>query len=308
MTEGLRRQTTPPLSRSTLDRAAALRTDRIWLDEAWPRSRVLVVHDGQALIAGDRLVLVSPAEAPPGEHLFLGVDRAGTPYFAVDAPLPPTRADSLARPYGLREVGHLLSDLDAGLLMTAVALANWHVRHPFSPATGAPTTPRDGGWVRADATGAQMWPRTDPAVIVLVHDDEPGEDGLCLLGSNVAWARGNAGALPRYSCLAGFVEPGESAEHTVVREVLEEVGVRVHHLEYIASQPWPYPGSLMLGFFAIADPNDPLTVDSTEISAARWFTRAEIRLAAARDPAAGFGIAMPSSIAHFLITRWLDAL
>lgn len=306
MTEGLRRQAVPPLSRSTLDRAAALRSDPVWIEEAWPRSRVLVIHDGLALIAGDRLVLVSPSEAPPGDRLFLGVDRAGIPYFAVDAPLPATRADSLARPYGLREVGHLLNDLDAGLLMTAVALANWHVRHQYSPATGAPTTSRDGGWVRADATGAQMWPRTDPAVIVLVHDGEPGEDGLCLLGSNVAWARGNAGGLPRFSCLAGFVEPGESAEHTVLREIREEVGVRVHHLEYVASQPWPYPGSLMLGFQALADPDDPLVPDTTEISDARWFTRAQIRLAAARDPAAGFGIAMPSSIAHFLITRWLE--
>ena len=118
------------------------------------------------------------------------MDSSGIPYFAVVAPLPPTRADDLARPYGIRDVGHVLSDFEAGLLMTAVALANWHARHGFSPVTGQPTAMRDGGWVRRDEAGAEMWPRTDPAVIVLVHDGEPGEDGVCLLGSNAAWSRG----------------------------------------------------------------------------------------------------------------------
>jgi NAD+ diphosphatase len=290
-----------------LDRAAQLRTDTVWLAEAWQRARVLVIHNGKALIAGDRLVLVAPDQAPPGDRLFLGVDSSGTPYFAVIAPLPEVRADALARPYGIRDVGHILSPLDAGLLMTAVALANWHERHAFSPATGAPTQPTDGGWVRADESGAQMWPRTDPAVIVLVHDGEPGEDGLCLLGSNVAWQRGRIGEVKRYSCLAGFVEPGESAEQTVIREVAEEVGIRVTDLRYVASQPWPYPGSLMLGFHALGDPDDQINADPTEISDARWFTRAEIRAAAAADPAAGFAIANPSSIAHYLIMAWLES-
>jgi NAD+ diphosphatase len=301
-----RRWVAPPLSRSTLDRAAQLRTDEIWLAEAWQRSRVLVIWDGKALVAGEHLVLVAPTAAPDGERLFLGVDSSGIPYFAVVAPLPEARANDLARPFGIREVGHILSDFEAGLLMTAVALANWHARYGFSPATGAPTAVRDGGWVRADETGAQMWPRTDPAVIVLVNDGEPGEDGGCLLGSNAAWNRGRAGGLPRYSCLAGFVEPGESAEQTVVREVAEEVGVRVFDLRYIASQPWPYPGSLMLGFHALADPDEQITPDPTEIADARWFTRTEIRAAAAADPAAGFGIPMQSSIAHYLIMKWLD--
>ena len=301
-----RRWVAPPLSRSTLDRAAQLRTDEFWLAEAWQRSRVLVIFEGKALVAGDHLVLVAPTAAPDGERLFLGVDSSGIPYFAVVAPLPEARANDLARPFGIRDVGHILSDFEAGLLMTAVALANWHARYGYSPATGQPTTVRDGGWVRSDDTGAQMWPRTDPAVIVLVNDGEPGEDGSCLLGSNAAWSRGRDGALPRYSCLAGFVEPGESAEQTVVREVLEEVGVRVFDLRYIASQPWPYPGSLMLGYHALADPDEQVTPDPTEIADARWFTRTEIRAAAAGDPTAGFGIPMQSSIAHFLIMKWLD--
>ena len=235
----------------------------------------------------------------------MGVDPEGTPYFAIVAPLPETKANDLARPYGIRDVGHILSSFEAGLLMTAMAMANWHARHQFSPVTGAPTTMRDGGWVRTSEDGAEMWPRTDPAVIVLVHDGVSGEDGLCLLGSNAAWSRGRAGDLPRYSCLAGFVEPGESAEQTLVREVAEEVGVHVSNLEYVASQPWPYPGSLMLGFHAVADPDEQLNPDPTEIADARWFTRPEIRAAANADPDAGFAIAMPSSIAHYLIMKWL---
>lgn len=278
----------------------------MWLAEAWQRGKVLVIFEGKTLVAGDRLVLVNPDQAPEGERLFMGVDPAGTPYFAIVAPLPPTRADDLARPYGIREVGHILSSFEAGLLMTAAALANWHARHLYSPTSGQLTTVRNGGWVRADDAGVEMWPRTDPAVIVLVHDGVPGDDGMCLLGSNAAWSRGRVGDLPRYSCLAGFVEPGESAEQSLVREVAEEVGIHVSDLEYIASQPWPYPGSLMLGFHAIADPDEQLNPDPTEIADARWFTRPEIRAAAARDPDAGFGIANPSSIAHYLIVKWLD--
>ena len=307
MPDGLPRRTGgPPLARSTLDRASQLRADPVWLAEAWTRSKVLVISEGKALVAGDRLVLIGPDQAPEGERLFMGVDPAGVPYFAVEAPLPPGRADDLVRPYGIREVGHILSSFEAGLLMSAVALSNWHARHLYSPLTGAPTTVRSGGWVRADEAGAEMWPRTDPAVIVLVHDGVPGEEGACLLGSNAAWSRGRVGSLPRYSCLAGFVEPGESAEQTLVREVAEEVGISVSHLTYVASQPWPYPGSLMLGFHAIGDPDEQLNPDPAEISDARWFTRPEIRAAAAEDPDAGFGIANPSSIAHYLIMKWLD--
>jgi NAD+ diphosphatase len=301
-----RRWSSPPLARSTLDRAAKLRTDPIWLAEAWQRSRVLVVDArGRAMVAGDHLVLLPSDQAPEGDRLFLGVDGGGVPYFAVVADLPPGRADDLVRPHGVREVGHVLSSLDAGLLMTAVALANWHARHQYSPVTGKPTAVSDGGWVRVDEVGAQMWPRTDPAVIVLVHDGVPGEGGMCLLGHNAAWTPPHPGAKPRYSCLAGFVEPGESAEQTAVREVAEEVGVGVRNLRYIASQPWPYPGSLMLGFLALADPDDQVTPDPTEIADARWFTRTEIRAAAADDPSVPFGIPMPASIAFYLIMAWL---
>jgi NAD+ diphosphatase len=301
-----RRLELPPLARSTLDRAAQVRTDPVWLDEAWGRAQVLIIDNGRTLVAGDRLVLVGPDAAPEGPRLFLGVDPDGTPHFAVVAPLPPTKANDLARPYGVREVGHILSSFDAGLFMTAVAMANWHGGHLFSPATGQPTTPGHGGWVRTTEDGTQLFPRTDPAIIVLVHDGSPGDDGLCLLGNNVSWNRGRAGDLPRYSCLAGFVEPGESAEQTLVREVAEEVGIHVSDLRYLASQPWPYPGSLMLGFHAIADPDEQLNPDPAEIADARWFTRTEIRAAIRNDAAVGFAVATPSSIAHYLIRQWLE--
>jgi NAD+ diphosphatase len=296
----------PPLTSSTLDRAVHRRGDRDWLAAAWPRSRVLVVDRGKALVAGDRLVLIDPQAAPDGERLFLGVDPSDRPYFAVTASLSSVDHGEQGRAVGIREVGHRLPDFEAALMMTAVALANWHARHRYAPGSGLATTVRDGGWVRGDESGEDLWPRTDPAVIVLAHDGVSGMDGRCLLGHNSSWSRGGEPAeLPRFSCLAGFVEPGESAEQAADREVREEVGVTIANLRYVGSQAWPYPGSLMLGFLARADPAQPLRLDPTEISAARWFDRTEIQLALGEDPAAGFALSPPSSIAHFLITTWL---
>jgi NAD+ diphosphatase len=159
--------------------------------------------------------------------------------------------------------------------------------------------------------GRQQWPRTDPAVIMLVHDGVAGDEGRCLLGNNAAWTP-QSGQVRRYSCLAGFVEPGESAEAAVEREVFEEVGVRVRDVRYASSQPWPYPGSLMLGFYAIADPDVELHLDPTEIAAARWFTRTEIRAALAAVDSDGVakvepGLPMASSIAYRLVRGWADA-
>jgi NAD+ diphosphatase len=295
---------TPPMARSALQRQAHRRTDPQWLAEAWQRSRVLVVDaDGpaaSALLDGERLVLLDPADAPAGERIFLGEDEAGTPYFAVLASLTESGEQ---RRVTVRDVGHLLSDLESGLFITAIALANWHTRHTFSSETGGATEMADAGWARVAPGGRMIWPRTDPAVIVLVHDGVAGDEGRCLLGHNAAWTR--PGMVRRYSCLAGFVEAGESAEAAVIREVGEEVGVRVTHLRYQGSQAWPYPGSLMLGFHALADPQQPVRPDLEEIAAARWFTRSEIRavLAGERDD---FGLPMASSIAYFLLTEWLD--
>ncbi|HET8684323.1 MAG TPA: NAD(+) diphosphatase [Micromonosporaceae bacterium] len=299
----------PPLARSTVDRAAHRRTDEQWLAHAFEQARILVVDivaGGRFLVRGSELVLVDAEHAPSGERLFLGEDSAGTPYFAVVAPLPGSAdgsagvADRAARAVTLREVAHLLTDAHAGLAVSAVALGHWHARYPYSPRTGRPTTPTEGGWVRTDDSGELLWPRTDPAVIVLVHDGVAGPDGRCLLGHAAAWT---SGGRRRYSCLAGFVEAGESAEAAVAREVAEEVGVRVTGIRYVASQAWPFPASLMLGFLARADPAQPLRLDPTEIADARWFTRGEVAAGLAGD-AAGFALSTPASIANFLIATW----
>jgi NAD+ diphosphatase len=307
----------PPLARTTLDRAALHRKDDAWLADAWTRGLVLVVDlakGGRALVT-DRadgsaaLVLLSSADAPDAEHWFLGLDPDGTPLWTVDAPLPVIDA---ARPVTLRDIGHLLDDRDAGLFTAAAALTNWHASHRFSPRTGLPTVAVEAGWARKDTDGNLMWPRTDPAMIVLVHDGVPGPDGRCLLGHNAAWGTAPDG-VRRFSCLAGYVEPGESTEAAVAREVSEEVGVRLSSMRYEGSQSWPYPGSLMLGYLATADPAQPIRVDPEEIDEARWFTREDIAKMIAGDyvdPESGVRMSLPmrSSIAFYLVERWLSGL
>ncbi|MCI4062540.1 NAD(+) diphosphatase [Micromonospora sp. R77] len=306
----------PPLARSTLDRAAHRRTDPEWLAEAWERARVLVLDStdhGRALVRGTgappELVLIGSGELPEVPRsvpMFLGVEPDGVPVFAVDAPLP-ARPD--ARAVSLREVGHLLADRDAGIFTTAVALLNWHLRHGYSASTGHPTQVDEAGWSRIDPGGDRAWPRTDPAMIVLVHDGVDGPEGRCLLGNNATWPR--TPGQRRFSCLAGYIEPGESAEAAVLREVREEVGVGVTSIAYAGSQSWPFPGSLMLGFLARADADEPVRVDPAEIAEARWFTRREIGVALAGevvDVGEGERLVLPppSSIALFLVHRWLD--
>jgi NAD+ diphosphatase len=304
---GSERPSGPPLSRTTLDRAAEHRRDPAWLAAAWERGQVLVVDlakGGRALVTdrpdgGSALVLVPPSEAPEAERWFLGVGPDGTPYWAVDAPLTAT-GDTRAT--GLREIGHLLDARDTGLLTTAVALGNWHRSHLYSPRTGKPTTVVEAGWARTDPDGDMMWPRTDPAMIILVHDGVAGPGGRCLLGHNAGWpARPDGGR--RFSCLAGFVEAGESAESAVAREVHEEVGIGLSEIRYEGSQSWPYPGSLMLGFHGIADPEEPLTLDPEEIDEAHWFTREDIAKMIAGEGSQT--VPMSSSIAFYLIEKWL---
>ena len=306
----------PPLARTSLDRAAHRRQDEAWLAEAWKTGRVVVIDigkGGRALVTGadggePSLVLVGADEAPAGERLFLGVDPAGVPIFAVDAPLPSPPEPAGAEALHLRDVGDRLDPRDAGIFTTAVALGNWHAGHRFSPRSGQPTRVVEAGWSRVDEDGRQMWPRTDPAMIVLVHDGVAGPEGRCLLGHNAAWP--SVEGVRRFSCLAGYVEPGESAEAAVVREVREEVGVRLRSIRYESSQAWPFPGSLMLGYTAEADREQPITVDPEEIDEARWFTRTDIaRMIAGEfvDGATGVRLNLPmrASIAFYLIERWL---
>ncbi|MEV4537249.1 NAD(+) diphosphatase [Asanoa sp. NPDC049518] len=313
----------PPLARATLDRAGHRRSDPHWLESVWPSARLLRVDSttGTALfrdlVTGDAadaavgavlsLVVGDTSDVDPSTAVLLGVEPDGVAVFAVDGTLPAIEG---TRPANLRDVGHQLSDRDAGLLTTALAILNWHARSRYSERTGQPTTIGDAGWSRADASGNQTWPRTDPAMIVLVTDGVAGPEGRCLLGNNATWPK--QPGFRRFSCLAGYVEPGESAEAAVTREVSEEVGIALDRIDYVASQAWPFPGSLMLAYTAVADPAQPLKVDPAEITEARWFTRAEVRelLAGARvdlgtaDEPALMTLPMEVSIAHYLIATW----
>jgi NAD+ diphosphatase len=301
------------LARGTIDRSSALRGDSAWLERAWadPATRVLVIDDGQTLVRRDgdefHAVLFTTAEAPAGERYLLGVED-GVAYFAVAAPLPGSRAGDangrVTMPMslrdtpegglvvaGLRQVGGLLGDRDAGLLVYAVALEAWHTTHEFCPRCGARTEVEAGGHIRVCPKDAsQHFPRVDPAVIMLIRDD----DDRCLLARGPQWPEG------RLSILAGFVEPGESLEHAVIREVAEEVGVTVVEPHYLGSQPWPFPRSLMLGFFARAT-TTTLTPDTEEIAEAHWYSREEM-VAALRS--GELRLPPPVSIARRLIETW----
>jgi NAD+ diphosphatase len=290
------------LSRSTVDRATDRRSDAGWLAETWadPRTRVLVVRDSQALVTTRdgqlELVFVPSADAPEGTRFLLGIDADGVAFFGVSGALDGEVRDltdsSSAKPMALRQAGALLSDRDAGLLTHAVALANWHDSHTHCPRCGTPTVPAPAGHLTTcPADGTEHFPRLDPAVIMLVIDP----DDRLMLARNALWPAG------RMSVVAGFVEPGESAEHAVAREVYEETSILVGQVRYLGSQPWPLPRSLMLGFEARAGGGQRIAVDADEIGEARWFSRAELRAAI---EAGELGLAPTSSIARRLIEFW----
>lgn len=297
-----------PLARSRIDRDAASRKipgflDRLWSDDA---TRVVVIWRGEALLArgADHVVdLRSPAEVPAWRHrIYLGKtrdDRDGlpiaTPIVAavVDDETGSALEPDLARWTSTRTLAHRLGDLHAGIVVEALAMANWHDAHQFSPLTGAPAISDQAGWVRVDQdSGKDQFPRTDAAVIVLVTDDHD----RIVLGSNALWESN------RYSLLAGFVEPGESLEAAVVREVFEESGLVVCDPVYVGSQPWPFPASLMVGFRARLDTprGAELRPDGSEIIDLRWFSREE--LLRSLD-----SIMLPgrTSIARAMIEWWL---
>ncbi len=295
----------PPLSQAVFDRAAQHRADDEWLAEAWQRARVVVISPNSAtpVAAGAdgvlRTVLRSPADVTPdATRRFLGL-VGNDAYFTVT--VEPGEDE---RWQTLREVGPTADDVDAGLLVSAIALEQWHQRHTHCPMCGTPTVETQAGWTRTcPADESQHFPRTDPAVIMLIHD---GGD-LALLGRGPQWGAG------RFSTLAGFVEPGESLESAVAREVYEEVGVAITDIRYLGSQPWPFPASLMLGFIARLDGDPAITLDPVEMAEAGWFTRGEI--GEARDwadeelppePDRRLRAIPPRfSISRYLIDRWL---
>jgi NAD+ diphosphatase len=291
----------PPLSRFSYDRAAHRRTEDTWLAAAWPRSRVVVVSPKSTMPTDGAggLVLRDPVTIDAGaSRRFLGVID-DVPHFA--ATIEPDHEGTWQT---LREVGAVADELPAALVTSAIALEQWHQRHTHCPRCGAATVETHAGWTRTcTADGSEHFPRTDPAVIMLVHD---GGDRT-LLGRGPEWNPG------RFSTLAGFVEPGESLEAAVAREVYEEVGVGVTDIEYVASQPWPFPASLMVGFSARLDGDPTLTLDPVEMAEAAWFSRAEVSAARTWTDGAGpepdaplHGISPHLSISRYLIDRWLD--
>jgi NAD+ diphosphatase len=278
------------LARAAVDRAAARRSDQAWLAAAWSSPQVQVVRTsrGTAAVVGDppALALDVVPDVGPERRAFLGVD-GDRPFFSVE--LDESDCDESFR--SLRDVGLLLGARDAGLVVNAVALANWHATHSHCPRCGAPTRVATAGHTRVcEVDGSEHYPRTDPAVIMAVVDD----DDRLLLGRQAVWPEN------RFSTLAGFVEPGESLEQAVRREVGEEVGVEIGDVDYLGSQPWPFPSSLMLGFVARARTVEIDRGDG-EIAEARWFTREGLR----DDVAHGrVLLSPPVSIARRLIEHW----
>ncbi|MFJ4160177.1 NAD(+) diphosphatase [Microbacterium testaceum] len=288
----------PPL---TVDRAGGERDDEALLSRlrSEPGTRVLAIRRDVAPLRDGRLALVSTAEVDDDvviEWAFLGRTPDRTP--VVLAALSDGAPDEIAPDAEwspLRAAGGDLPAGEAELLTTAVALAGWLRDAAFCSACGSATELRHAGWSRhCPVCGREHFPRTDPAVIVLVTSAT--SDDRILLGANAAWGG------DRYSCFAGFAEAGESLEDAVAREVGEEAGVRLRDIAYRGSQAWPYPRSLMLGFRAVVVDDAEAQADGDEIVEVRWFDRDEIGAALRGESSAM--LPGPASIARRLIDDW----
>ncbi len=311
----------PKLSRSTVDRDEQVRGDSARLAELWANGRVILVdRKGRTPVLPDGSGLVDRpatdlADTLPNQAVLLG-ENGGVGHWAVpvdeeltEGAAPPanswavwpggTAADGVVW-HDLRSIGGLLDDTSAGLFTTAVALFNWRARAGFCATCGSPTEAASAGWAsRCTGCGREEYPRTDPAVICLVHDED-GPDG-----QQVLLARQPISPPDRYSVLAGFVEAGESLEACVAREIREEVGVEVHGIRYLGSQPWPFPRSIMIGFAAVADRSAPVKPADGEIEDARWVPRTDVRAAlAAGGEIPGLILPGPTSIARQMLTGW----
>jgi NAD+ diphosphatase len=298
-----------PLARGGLDRVAHERGRSGVVDELLgdDTTRVVELRGDRVPVGGAAgqgedlaLHLRAPVDADrAGLGLHLGRGPDGTAYVGVVStlPAPEPRDDGSIdeeRWLTLRQSGEALGARDAGIVTTALALANWHATHGHCPRCGAETEPTQAGWVRRCVRdGTEHYPRTDPAVIMSVIDP----DDRLLLGRGAHWPEG------RFSVLAGFVEPGESFEAAVAREVAEEVGIRIDDARYLGNQPWPFPSSLMVGYAATTSETQ-LHPDPAEIAEARWVTRQEYRaLLSSREIRTPSGI----SIAKRIIEHWLGA-
>lgn len=290
---------------SRIDRAGELRVNQETLDQLWQRAQILQIAEGRIAAVDSKLSLISAEQVAAhiaaktfseGSRYFLGLDiETKAPFFAWDTEWVGTIADEV-KEVGfstVREIGSLLSEQELEISFHAMGLSNWHRAHPRCPRCGGATRVDLGGAARTcDADGSQHHPRTDSAVIVLVKD----RDDRILLGHQPIWPEG------RFSTFAGFLEPGETFEQCVAREVLEESAVVVTELKYLGSQPWPFPASIMIAFEAVTDNPERAQGDGQEITEVKWFTRAQL-MAAAKD---GSLLLPPSiSVARKMIERWL---
>jgi NAD+ diphosphatase len=320
-------ETTPPwgfaFAGATLDRLANRRDDAAFVAELRdsPRARfALIARDMPILGRETRQAFWTRALAerlgPPETEILLGVDSEGAPHFAALLPdgaveqrsdnsdgfldrrelYVPGREDlELIDMRSIAMQGLVAPDVVA-ILGGAKSIADWHARHRFCAKCGQPTRAAAGGWRReCDACKAQHFPRTDPVVIMLVVDGE-----RCLLGRQARFPKN------MYSALAGFLEPGETIEEAVKREIHEESGIVCDEVLYVASQPWPFPSSLMIGCLARAATRD-IVVDGQELEDARWFTREEVRAMFEKRHPQGLFAPMRMAIAHHLLKFWLEA-
>lgn len=304
-----------------LDRAAERRRDAAALSDALahPQARAVVVGDAGVLVDGElpppgrdawatpeggpaRRAARVPLDGrtlvgttgpdgrlqPDAAPLLLGVEPDGAPLLAAEA----TDDDVLV---DLRAAAAVLSPEESGLLAYAQSMRHWHRTHRFCGTCGAPSVSREAGHMRECAEGHQVHPRTDPVVIMLVTD---AERDRVLMGRQPAWPAN------RWSALAGFIEPGESLETAVRREVAEEAGIEVNGVRFRASQPWPFPASLMIGCETEYARGEPRTADD-ELEAVRWFSRAELLAAEAGDDSAPLLLPPSIAIARHLIDAWL---
>ena len=282
-----------------------MRTNQKTLDQLWNQARILHISEGRIAASGTQLTYISAVDAAhliaselfaEGSRYFLGLDiESRTPFFAWDTQWVKTLTDEEKKKgfSTVREIGAQLSEQELELSLHAVALSNWHSAHPCCPRCGGATKVDLGGAARlCEADQSQHHPRTDSAVIVLVKD----RSDRILLGHQPVWPEG------RFSTFAGFLEPGETFEQCVSREIFEESAVTVSEIQYLGSQPWPFPASIMISFEAVTDNPEVARGDGEEITEVKWFSRAEL-LAATKN---GSLLLPPSiSVARKMIERWL---
>jgi NAD+ diphosphatase len=276
----------------------------------WEKAKILHLAEGRIAISGDALNFlsagkvsdaISSGDFAEGSRYFLGLDiQTRTPFFAWDTEWKKSFSEdeSAEREKNLgfstlREMGTLFREQELELSLHATALSNWHHAHPRCPQCGGATRVDLGGAARfCDADQSQHHPRTDSAVIVLIKD----RADRILLGHQPVWPEG------RFSTFAGFLEPGETFEQCVSREIFEESNITVSEIQYLGSQPWPFPASIMISFEAVTDNPEVARGDGEEITEVKWFSRAELKAAAADG-----SLLLPPgiSVARKMIERWL---